>query len=154
MNNHLADPTRTKTMKETDVDYSKVYRTEEMKQLNKRLKKIRNILYICSIAVLTGALLFWMMKDSYFTVKNFLLYLLLSVVLAFLGFISNKRPYKALVSALIICIAFGTVEVVLNKSDDLLIEGSIQKLFIISLLVSCLHTSREAELIRKELYFS
>jgi uncharacterized membrane protein YfhO len=154
MDKLLTNPDQINLVKEPDIDYSEMYRTQEMKQLNKRLRRTRNILYICAIAVVGGALVFWMMKDSSFTTKNFLLYLALSVVLAFLGFISEKRPYKALVIALVICIAFWAVEVILNKTDDLLIEGSIQKLFIISLLTSSLHASKEAELIRKELHFS
>jgi hypothetical protein len=154
MDNPVTDPAQTKSVEEPNIDYSEMYRNQEMKQLNKRLRRTRNILYICAIAVVGGALVFWMMKESSFTAKNFLLYLALSVVLIFLGFISDKRPYKALVVALIICIAFWAVEVILNKTDDLLIEGSIQKLFIISLLTSSLHASKEAELIRKELHFS
>ena len=141
-------------MKESNIDYSEVYRTQEIKQLNRRLRKTRNILFASAIGVLGGALVFWMMNESSFSWKKFLLYLLLSVVLAVLGILSNKRPYKALVSALVICIGFWAVEVILSKTDDLLIEGAIQKLFIVSLLVSSLHASKEAELIRKELHFS
>ena len=141
-------------MIEKNIDYSEVYRSEEMKQLNKRLRKTRIVLYICALVILGGAAAFWMMQYSSFTTKNFLLYLGLSVVLAILGFMSNKKPYVALLAGLVICIGFWAVEVILNKTDDLLIEGSIQKLFIISLLASCLHTSKEAELIRKELHFS
>ena len=141
-------------MKEKDIDYSEVYRSEELKQLNKRLRKTRIVLYICAIAVLSGAFIFWMMQNSSFTTKNFLLYTALSIVLAFLGFISDKKPYYTLLTALVICIGFWAVEIIMNTSDNLLIEGSIQKLFIISLIASCLHTSKEAELIRKELHFS
>jgi hypothetical protein len=141
-------------MKEKDIDYSEVYRSEELKQLNKRLRKTRIVLYICAIAVLCGAFVFWMMQYSSFTFKNFLLYAALSAVLAFLGFISNKKPYAALLTGLVFCISFWIIEVILNKTDDLLIEGAIQKLLIISLLASCLHASKEAELIRKELHFS
>lgn len=141
-------------MKEQDIDYSEVYRTQEVKQLNKRLRKTRNILFASAIGVAGGALVFWMMKETSFTGKKFLLYLALAVILAVLGFLSNKRPYKALVTGLFLCIAFWAVEVVLSKTDDLLIEGAIQKLFIVSLLVSSLHASKEAELIRKELHFS
>lgn len=141
-------------MKESDIDYSEVYRVQETKQLNKRLRKTKNILFASAIGVLGGALVFWMMKGSSFTGKKFLLYLLLSVVLAILGILSNKKPYRALISALVLCIAFWAIEVIVSKTDDLLIEGSIQKLFIVSLLVSSLHASKEAELIRKELHFS
>lgn len=154
MEKPLTGPDHGKSVKAPDIDYSEMYRTQELKQLNKRLRRTRNILYFSAIVVVGGACMFWMMKYSSFTTKNFLLYLALSVVLAFLGFISEKRPYKALVIALIICITFWTIEVILNKTDDLLIEGSIQKLFVIALLTSSLHASKEAELIRKELHFS
>jgi len=141
-------------MQEKNIDYSEVYRSEEIKQLNKRLRKTKIVLFICAFVILAGATVFWMMKYSSFTTKNFLMYLGLSLVLAFLGLISKNKPYVALLTGLVVCIGFWAIEVVLNKSDDLLIEGSIQKLFIISLLASCLHTSKEAELIRKELHFS
>lgn len=136
------------------VDYSEMYRTEEKKQLNKRLRKTRNILLICAIAIVAGAAIFWMMPLSGFVTKNFLIYLGLAGVLLFLTLYSNTHPYYSILAALIICILFWGIEIVIGNTDDLLIEGSIQKLFIISLLVSCLHSSKEAELIRKELHFS
>ncbi len=140
--------------KENNIDYSEVYRTQELKQLNKRLRKTRNILFICAMAVIGGALVFWIMPETSFNSINFLYYTCLSVVLVLLGIFSNKRPYVSLVTGLILCISFWVAEILMKKTDDLLIEGSIQKLFIISLLVSCLHASKEAELIRKELHFS
>jgi hypothetical protein len=141
-------------MKETDIDYSEVYRAQELKQLNKRLRKTRNILMVAASAVAGGGLVFWALNHSSFSGKKLLLYLGLSFLLMLLAFVSNKKPYKALVTALVLCIGFWTTEIVLNKTDDLLIEGVIHKLLIIALLVSCMHTSREAELIRKELQFS
>ncbi|HKC37314.1 MAG TPA: hypothetical protein VKB95_14660, partial [Chitinophagaceae bacterium] len=60
----------------------------------------------------------------------------------------------SILAALIICIGFWGLEIFLMNVDGLLIESSIHKLFIISLLVWCFHSSREAELIRKELHFS
>lgn len=141
-------------MKESDIDYSEVYRAQELKQLNKRLRKTRNILLASAAGVAGGALVFWIMQGNSFTGKKFLFYLLLSLGLVVLAIISKKKPYKALVSALVLCIGFWTAEVLLSKTDDLLIEGAIQKLFIVSMLVSCMHTSREAELIRQELQFS
>ena len=151
MNKPLSDPA---PVKGTEIDYAETYRLQENKQLTKRLRKTRNVLFLSAIAVLGGALVFWMMTNSLFTYKNFLLYLILSIILAFLGFISNKRPYAALLTALFLCISVSAVEVILNKSDDLLVEGTIHKLFIISLLVFSLPSSKEAELIRKELKFS
>lgn len=140
--------------KENNVDYSEVYRIQELKQLNKRLRKTRNILFICAIAVIGGALAFWILPETSFNLTNLLYYSLLAFVLALLGIFSYKRPYISLITGLIICIAFWAAEILLKRTDDLLIEGSIQKLFIVSLLISCLHTSKEAELIRQELNFS
>lgn len=136
------------------IDYSEIYRTQELKQLNKRLRKTRNILLICAGALVAGAVIFWILPETSFTTKNFLIYLALSAFLFLLSFYSRKYPYISILSALIICIAFWAVEILLYNVDDLLIEGSIQKLFIISLLVSSFHSSKEAELIRKELHFS
>jgi hypothetical protein len=136
------------------IDYSEVYKTQENKQLNKRLKRVRNILLICAIAVLGGAVVFWVFSETSFTTSHFLVYSGLAGLLVLLSFFSNKKPYVCILAAILICIAFWTIEMVLNKTDDFLIEGSIQKLFIISLLVTSLHTSKEAELIRKELHFS
>ena len=139
---------------DSNVDYSEVYRTLELEQLNKRLRKTRNILFICAVAVIGGAFAFLLMPESSFNITNLLYYLLLAVVIVILGIISNKRPYFSLIAALSLCILFWAIEILLKKTANLLIEGSIQKLFIISLIVSCLHTSKEAELIRKELHFS
>jgi hypothetical protein len=71
-----------------------------------------------------------------------------------LSIYSNKHPFFSLVSALVVCIGFWGVEIFLNNIDELVIETSIHKLFIVSILVWCFHSSREAELIRKELHFS
>lgn len=139
---------------ESHIDYAEVYRLQEKKQLEKRLKKTRNVLFLSSITVLGGASVFWIMTNTLFTYKNFLIYLVLSIILALLALFSKKRPYLALLTALILCIAVSAVEVILNKTDDLLVEGTIHKLFIITLLVFSLPSSKEAELIRKELKFS
>jgi hypothetical protein len=141
-------------MRNPDFDYSDVYRKEEMKKLKTRIKKTRNILFICAISIIAGALLFWKMEIPAFTVKTVLKYLFLSVVIACLGFLCEKRPYLALISALIICIGFWTVEIIIFESDNLFIAGLAQKIFIISLLSFALNNSREAELLRKELLFS
>jgi hypothetical protein len=136
------------------IDYSEVYRKLETKQLNKRLRKTRIILLISSFAVVGGALVFWIMPETSFTTRNFLIYLALAIVLAMFSVFSKRYPYLSILAGLVICIAFWAIEIIMKNTDDLLIEGSIQKLFIISLLVSCLHASKEAELIRKELHFS
>lgn len=136
------------------TDYSEIYRTQEMKQLQKRLRRTRNTLFICSAAVLAGGTLFWVMPEIGFTFKELLFYVLIAGVLAVMGFFSSKKPYSFLLFALVLCMALWGIEIIWGKADEILIEGSIHKLFIISLLVSGLHTSREAELIKKELHFS
>ena len=136
------------------VDYSEVYRTQETIQLNKRLRTTRNILLICALAFLAGAVVFWIMPETSFTIKDFLVYLGFAGLMVLLSVYSNKQPFFSLVSALILCIAFWGVELFLNNLNELVIETSIHKLFIVSILVWCFHTSREAEIIRKELHFS
>ena len=136
------------------VDYSEMYRTQETIQLNKRLRKTRNILLICALAFVAGAGVFWIMPETSFTTKDFLVYLGLAVVMILLSFYSNKHPFFSIVSALVVCIGFWGFEIFLNNIDELVIETSIHKLFIVSILVWCFHSSKEAELIRKELHFS
>jgi hypothetical protein len=143
-----------KTMGDNQVDYSEMYRTQETKQLNKRLRKTRNVLLICAAVLIVGALIFWVMPETAFTTKNFFLYLGLASSIVLLSIYSNKQPYFSMLSALIICIGFWSIEIVTKNIDDMLVIGGIHKLFILSLLVSCFHSSREAELIRKELRFS
>jgi hypothetical protein len=136
------------------VDYSEMYRTQEIKQLNKRLRKTRNILLICAAALLIGAGIFWSMPLSTFTTKDLLIYIGFTGVMVILSAYSNKQPYFSLLVALILCLGFWGMEVFFNTTENLLIEGSIQKLFIISLLVSSFHSSKEAEMIRNELHLS
>ena len=142
------------TINDNHVDYSEMYRTQEMKQLNKRLRKTRNILLICAFAIVGGAGVFSLMPETTFSTRDFLFYLGLAVVVLLLAVYSNRQPYISLLSALLICIGFWGLEIFFNDVNDLLIETSIQKLFIISLLVASFPSSREAELIRKELRFS
>ena len=136
------------------IDYSEMYRTQETIQLNKRLRKTRNILLASGVAFVLGAAIFWFLPGAIFTTNDILLYLGLATIIFLLSAYSNKQPYYSVLVALIICLGFWGMELFLNNSESLLIERSIQKLFIISLLVSCFHSSREAELIRKELQFS
>src|SRR5688572_13237884 len=154
MNTINPNPTLFQKIADNHVDYSEMYRTQETKQLNKRLRKTRNILLVCALALLGGAGVFWIMPETEFTSKNFFVYLGFSAVMILLSVFSNKQPYLSVFFALIICIGFWCLELFFNTVEGLLIESSIQKLFIISLLVSCFHSSREAELIRKELHFS
>lgn len=141
-------------MSTNNLDYSEMYRTQETIQLNKRLRKTRNILLICSVALVAGAGVFWTMPETSFTVNNFFVYSGLAAVMIVLSMYSNKQPYFSILAALILCVVLWGTEVLLNNVEDFLIEGSVHKLLIISLLVSCFHSSREAELIRKELHFS
>ena len=154
MNQTEKNPTLYQKIADNHVDYSEIYRTQETIQLNKRLRKTRNILLICAVAFVLGAGIFWIMPETSFTTKNFLVYLGLAGIMVLLSMSSNKRPFFSIAAALIICISFWGLEIFLNNIDGLLIESSIHKLFIVSLLVWCFHSSREAELIRKELHFS
>jgi len=148
------NPTIYQRIADNHVDYSEVYRTQETIQLKKRLRKTRNILLICALAFVGGAGLFWIMPETSFTTKDFLVYLGLAGVMVLLSIYSNKQPFFSLVSALIICVGFWGFEIFLNNINELVIETSIHKLFLVSLLVWCFHSSREAEIIRKELHFS
>jgi hypothetical protein len=141
-------------MKGEFVDYSVLYREKEMKQLNKRLRKTRLLLLIAAAAFLAGGFLFWIMPESLFTVKNLIYYVGMSLVLAALAFFSKRKPYRCLLTALVGCIGYWGIEILLGNMENLLVEGTIHKLCIISLLISGMHTSKEAELIKKELNFS
>ena len=154
MNQTEQNPTFYQTVADDHVDYSEVYRTQETKQLNKRLRKTRNILLICALAFVLGGGIFWMMPETSFTTKDFLVYLGLAGGMALLSLYSNKQPFFSLVAALIICVVFWGFEIFLNNVDGLMVETSIHKLLIVSILVWCFHSSREAEIIRKELHFS
>jgi hypothetical protein len=148
------NPTLFQIKADNSVDYSEMYRTQETIQLNKRLRKTRNILLICAASVVLGAAIFWLLPGAIFTTKDIFVYVGFAAIIILLSAYSNRQPYYSLLIALIICIGFWGMEVFFNDSESLLIERSIQKLFIISLLVSSFHSSREAELIRKELHFS
>ena len=154
MNQTEQNPALFQTIADNHVDYSELYRTQETIELNKRLRKTRNILLICALAFVAGAGVFWMMPETSFSAKDFLVYIGLAAVMALLSIYSKKKPFFSLVSALVICIGFWGIEIFLNNIGDLVIETSIHKLFIVSILVWCFHSSREAELIRKELHFS
>ena len=154
MNQTEQDLTLFQKIADNHVDYSEMYRTQETIQLNKRLRKTRNILLICALAFVAGAGVFWMMPETSFVTKDLFVYFGLAILMVLLSIYSKKQPFFSLVSALVICIGFWGIEIFLNNVDELLIETSIHKLFIVSILVWCFHSSREAELIRKELHFS
>lgn len=154
MNQTETNPTLMQITMDNHIDYSEMYRTQETIQLNKRLRRTRNILLICAATLLVGAAVFWSMPASTFTTNDFLVYSGFTAVMTLLSAYSSKQPYFSLLAALILCLGMWGMEVFFNKAGDLLIEGSIQKLFIISLLVSSFHSSREAEMIRNELHLS
>jgi len=154
MNQTEQNPTFYQRIADNHVDYSEMYRTQETKQLNKRLRRTRNILLICALAFVAGAGVFWIMPETSFTTRDFFVYLGLATVMVLLSVYSNKQPFLSLVSALIICVGFWGFELFVNNLNELVIETSIHKLFIVSILVWCFHSSREAEIIRKELHFS
>lgn len=141
-------------VKESSPDYSEIYRKHEMKQLNKRLRRTRNTLFVCAFASFAGGLLFWLMPETLFSGKQFLFYILVAFVFAGMGILSKTEPYKILLCSLFLLLALWGVEIMLGKADNIFVEGSIHKLFIISLIISSLHASKEAELIKKELHFS
>jgi len=154
MNQTEQNPILYPKIADNHVDYSEMYRTQETIQLNKRLRKTRNILLICALAFVAAAAIFWIMPETSFSAKDFLVYIGLAAVMALLSIYSKKKPFFSLVSALVVCIGFWGIEIFLNNISELLVVTSIHKLFIVSILVWCFHSSREAELIRKELHFS
>jgi len=154
MNQTEQNPTFYQTIANAHVDYSEMYRTQETIQLKKRLRKTRNILLVCALAFVGGAGVFWIMPETSFDTKDFLVYIGLAAVMILLSMYSNKHPFFSIVSALFICIGFWGFEIFLNNTNELVVETSIHKLLIVSILVWSFHSSKEAELIRKELHFS
>ncbi len=122
--------------------------------MNKKLRKIRNILLFCAAVLIAGGAILRIMAETSFTTKNFLAYLGVAGFMVGLAFYSNKQPFFSVVTALIACFGLWGLEVLLESTESLLIETSILKLFIISLLIWRFHASKEAEFIRKELHFS
>src|SRR5207342_1416386 len=88
------------------VDYAEMYRTQETIQLNKRLRRTRNILLICALAFVAGAGVFWIMPETSFDTKDFLVYIGLAAVMILLSMYSNKHPFFSIVSALVISVGF------------------------------------------------
>ena len=138
----------------SSVDYSEIYRKHEMKQLNKRLRRTRNTLFVCAFASLAGGFLFWLMPETFFSGKQFLSYILVAFVFAGMAILSKTGPYKILLGSLFLSLALWGLEIMSGKADSIFVEGSIHKLFIISLIISSLHASKEAELIKKALCIS
>ena len=138
----------------TSADYSEIYRKQEMKQLNKRLKRTRNILFLCAFATLAGGLIFWLMPEKIFSDKQFLSYIIVAIVFTGMAILSKTEPYKILLVTFFLSLALWGLEIISGNANSIILEGSIHKLFIIFLMISILHTSREAELIKRELCIS
>lgn len=154
MNMLETNPTLYQNIADNHIDYSEMYRTQETMQLNKRLRKTRNILWIAATVFIAGGAIFLLMPETSFTTKSFLGYVGVAVLMVLLAFYSNKQPFFSIVAGLIACLGMWALEVFFYSTDDLLVETSIHKLFIVSLLVWRFHPSREAEMIRRELDFS
>jgi len=106
MNQTEQNPIFYQKIADNHVDYSELYRTQETIQLNKRLRKTRNILLICALAFVAGAGVFWIMPETSFTTKDFLVYLGLAALMILLSMYSSKQPFFSLVSALVISVFF------------------------------------------------
>lgn len=154
MNMVETNPALYQKISESDVDYSEMYRSQETLQLNKRLRGTRNILLISAVVLIAGGAILRLMPETPFTTTNFVSYLGLAALIIGLAFYSSKKPFFSIITAFLGCLGLWGWEVVFYSLDGLLIETSIHKLFIISLLVWRFHPSKEAELIRKELHFS
>lgn len=154
MNMIDTNPTLYQNLSDNSIDYSEMYRTQETFQLNKRLRKTRNILLITAAVLIAGGAILLMMPETTFTITNFLIYTGVAAFIMLLSFFTNKQPFFTVVISLIVCIGVWALDIFSDSMSGLIIETSIHKLFIVSLLLWRFHTSREAELIRKELYFS
>src|SRR6185503_2194974 len=126
------NPTLYQKIADNHVDYSEMYRIQETLQLNKRLRKTRNILLFCAAVFIAGGAIFSMMPETAFTTKNFLVYGGLSGFMIMLALYSNKQPFFSIATALIVSLGVWGLEVFSNSMDGLLIETSIHKLFIVS----------------------
>src|SRR5687768_407001 len=104
------------------IDYSIVYKEKEIKQLNKRLRKTRNILLIASLAFLLGGMVFRLMPESAFSMQSLLFYIIMAFILACIALLSSRKPYKFLLFGLFICIASWGAELLLGNTDNFLIE--------------------------------
>ena len=79
------------------VDYSEMYRIQETLQLNKRLRKTRNILLIAAFVFIVAGSVFLVMPETSFTIKNFLAYIGVAGLMVLLAFYSNKQPFFSIV---------------------------------------------------------
>jgi len=154
MNMIETNPTLYQTIADNHVDYSEMYRTQETLHLNKRLRKTRNVLLFCAAAFIAGGTILLMIPGTSFTIKNLLTYIGLASFMVVLAFYSNKQPFFSIVAAFIACLCLWGLEVFFNALQGLIIETSIHKLIIVSLLIWRFHPSKEAEMIRRELLFS
>ena len=107
MNQPEQNPILFQKIADNQVDYSEMYRTQETIQLNKRLRKTRNILLICALAFVGGAGVFWIMPETSFTTKDFLVYLGLAAIMVVLSIYSNKHHFSLSFQHLLFVLAFG-----------------------------------------------
>ena len=132
MNQIQKNPTLFQIKSEDNLDYSEMYRTQETIQLNKRLRKTRNILLICAAAVVLGATIFLLMPGAIFTTKDTLVYVGFAAIIFLLSALSNKQPYYSLLAALVICMGLWGMEVIFNDTESLLILFVSELLAILS----------------------
>jgi len=154
MNMIETNPTLYQKITDNHIDYSEMYRTQETLQLNKRLRKTRIALLLSAFVLIAGGAVLLMMPETSFTTRNLFSYIGVAALFIILSFFSNRQPFFTVVAALVACLGLWGLEVFSDSMSDLIIETSIHKLLIISLLVWRFHPSREAELIRRELDFS
>jgi len=154
MNMLETNPTLYQKIADNHIDYSEMYRTQETLQLNKRLRKTRIALLISAFILISGGAVLLMMPETSFTTRNLFSYISVAAFFVILSFFSNKQPFFTVVAALVVCLGLWVLDVFSNSMSELIIETSIHKLLIVSLLVWRFHPSREAELIRRELDFS
>ena len=154
MNMLETNPTLYQKISDNHIDYSEIYRTQETLQLNKRLRKTRIALLISAFVLIAGDTVLLAMPETSFAITNLLGYIGVGAFFVILSFFSYKQPFFTVVAALIACLGLWGLEVFSDSMSELIVETSIHKLLVISLLVWRFHPSREAELIRRELDFS
>lgn len=136
------------------IDYSIVYKKSETKQLQIRLRRTKVTLLIASLAFISGGILFLNIQGMNFSKTHLFSYIIMAFFLAILAFVSHIKPFVFLILAILACVGLWGIEILLGITSNFQIEGAIHKLSVISLLISGLHSSKEAELIKNELDFS
>lgn len=140
-------------MKEPDfIDYSVIYRNKEVKQLQKRLKKVRISLYINALLPILGAAAFSVLYPD-FSGTHWILYLAVSFLYFLLSAYSQKKPHKSILWGILVLIGFWTLDTLIS-SEEWLFSINILKLFMLASLVIHLQTAKQAEIIKKDLHLS